>query len=139
MTSWSPASSGLTSMPEALAAMWTERHLCSLTTLRPDGRPHVVPVGCALDLEQDCAWIITGRDSRKARNVLERPGPVAVCQVDGARWSTLEGTAEVTDRADDVARAVERYASRYRQPRENPERVALRISVDRFLGSRGLF
>ena len=139
MTSWSPVSSGLAAMPEALAAMWAERHLCSLTTLRPDGRPHVVPIGCALDLEQDCAWVITGPDSRKARNLLAAPGPVAVCQVDGARWSTLEGTAEVTDHADDVARAVERYAARYRQPRENPERVALRISVDRFLGSRGLF
>ncbi|MDN4159919.1 pyridoxamine 5'-phosphate oxidase family protein [Nocardioides abyssi] len=138
MTSWSPASSGLASMPPALAEMWTERHLCTLTSLRPDGRPHVVPVGCALDLEQECAWVITGPDSRKARN-LRSPGAVAICQVDGARWSTLEGTAVVTDRADDVARAVERYASRYRQPRENPERVALRISVDRLLGSRGLF
>ena len=38
----------------------------------------------------------------------------------------------------DVARAVERYAGRYRQPRENPERVALRITVSRFLFGPGL-
>ncbi|WKN49239.1 pyridoxamine 5'-phosphate oxidase family protein [Nocardioides sp. Arc9.136] len=136
MSSFRP---GWSSLPAPLAQMWTERHLCTLTTLRPDGRPHVVPVGCALDPEQQCAWVISSRTSRKVRNLLAAPGPVAVCQVDGARWSTLEGTAVVTSDAGDVARAVERYAGRYRQPRENAERVALRISVDRFLGSRGLF
>ncbi|WP_284438252.1 PPOX class F420-dependent oxidoreductase [Nocardioides marmotae] len=139
MTGWSPGPGGLAAPPAALAEMWAERHLCTLTTLRPDGRPHVVPVGCALDPEWDCAWVISGAGSRKVRNLRDRPGPVAVCQVDGARWSTLEGTGQVTDRPDDVARAVERYASRYRQPRVNAERVAIRISVDRFLGSAGLF
>jgi hypothetical protein len=33
-----------------------------------------------------------------------------------------------------VADAVERYARRYRQPRENPARVAIEITVDRILG-----
>jgi hypothetical protein len=36
---------------------------------------------------------------------------------------------------DDVATAVARYALRYRQPRENPLRVAIEISVTRVLGS----
>ena len=37
-----------------------------------------------------------------------------------------------------VARACDRYAARYRVPRENPQRVAVRIEVDRFLVSSGL-
>ncbi len=37
-----------------------------------------------------------------------------------------------------MARAVERYAGRYRQPRPNPERVALRIEVATFLYSEAL-
>src|SRR3954463_12443984 len=65
VTSWRP---GWDDFPQALLDFWTERHLCTLTTLREDGRPHVVPVGVALDLEQRCAWVITGRESRKARN-----------------------------------------------------------------------
>lgn len=131
---------GWSSLPAPLADFWAERHLCTLTTLRPDGRPHVVPVGCAVDVERGCAWVIASGGSRKVRNVAASPrGPVAVCQVDGARWSTLEGTAVVTDDPADVARAVEQYAARYRQPRVNPERVALRIEVDRFLGSASLF
>lgn len=141
MTSWSP---GWGEFPEALLEFWTERHLCSLTTLRPDGRPHVVPVGVALDHEQECAWVITSSGSRKVRNLLAAgdaagSGLVAACAVDGARWSTLEGTAVVVHDPTSVARACERYAARYRVPRENPARVAIRIGVTRFVGSAGLF
>lgn len=135
MTSWRP---GWGDFPQPLLDFWTERHLCTLTTLRPDGRLHVVPVGVALDHEEQCAWVITSATSRKARNLLER-GQVAACAVDGARWSTLEGQGVVVDDAASVARACERYASRYRVPRENPTRVAIRIDVDRFVGSTGLF
>ena len=134
MSSWRPVWADL---PEDLAAFWTERHLCTLTTIRPDGTPHVVPVGVALDPEEQCAWIITSRTSRKVRNLQLVPG-LAACQVDGRRWSTLEGEGQVlTDRAS-VARAEARYASRYRTPRPNPERVAVRVVVDRFLHSTGL-
>ncbi|MEJ7832588.1 MAG: PPOX class F420-dependent oxidoreductase [Nocardioides sp.] len=131
MTSWRP---GWDEFPQPLLDFWTERHLCTLTTLRPDGRPHVVPVGVALDLEHGCAWVISSGGSRKVRN-LEDGGLVAVCQVDGRRWSTIEGRATVLGDAASVARACERYAVRYRAPRVNPERVAIQIEVDRFLGS----
>ena len=129
MTSFVP---GWDALPAPLSEFWTERHLCTLTTLRPDGRPHVVPVGTALDPERSCAWIITNPTSRKARNLATNP-LVAVCQVDGARWSTLEGRAEVVSDPGLVARAVERYSARYRVPSDNPSRVALRITVDRFV------
>lgn len=129
MTSWQP---GWEDFPPSLLEFWTERHLCTLTTLRADGRPHVVPVGVALDLEERCAWVITAGTSRKALQVAADPR-VAACQVDGARWSTLEGTARVHTEDVAVRRAEERYAARYRVPRPNPARVALRIEVDRFL------
>lgn len=128
---------GWDDFPPALLEFWTERHLCTLGTLYADGRPHLVPVGVALDPEQRCAWVITGGGSAKARHLRE-PGPVSASQVDGARWSTLEGTAQALSDEASVARAVERYAGRYRQPRPNPERVALRIEVTRFLASGSL-
>lgn len=120
--------------PQPLLDFWTERHLCTLTTLRADGRPHVVPVGVALDPEQRCAWAITSPTSRKARN-LAASDVVAACQLDGRRWSTLEGRGCVLGDAESVARAMERYAARYRTPRPNPDRVAIRIEIDRFLFS----
>lgn len=134
MTSFTP---GWGDFPSPLEAYWNERHLCTLTTLRPDGTPHVVPVGVALDHDQECAWVITGPASRKARHLGE-PAAVAACAVDGPRWSTLEGTGVVVRDAASVARAVACYAARYRVPRENPDRVALRITVQRFLASASL-
>ena len=36
---------------------------------------------------------------------------------------------------ESVAEAVRRYAVRYRQPRENPDRVALRIVITKVTGN----
>jgi F420H(2)-dependent biliverdin reductase len=111
-----------------------ERHLATLTTLRPDGTPHVVPVGFTYDPDTATARVITSGTSMKARHV--RDGSrVALCQMEGRRWLTLEGTATVRDDGAAVADAEQRYARRYRQPRENPARVVLEISVDRVLGN----
>jgi F420H(2)-dependent biliverdin reductase len=125
--------------PHALAPglleLLTERHLATLTTLRADGTPHVVPVGVTFDPGTATARVITSGTSAKARHVRDGQARVAVCQVDGRRWITLEGSAVVRDDAASVADAVARYAVRYRQPRENPARVVIEISVDRVLGS----
>jgi len=112
-----------------------ERHLATLTTLRRDGSPHVVPVGVTYDAATRTARVITSGTSAKAGHVRSGQQRVAVCQVDGRRWLTLEGTAQVRDDPASVADAERRYAVRYRQPRENPARVVLEISVDRILGN----
>jgi PPOX class probable F420-dependent enzyme len=121
-----------TDLPTGVTAFLTERHLATLTTLRPDGTPHVVPVGFSWDAEAQLARVITSAGSRKAAHAAGTR--VALCQVDGARWLTLEGKATVSSDPDRVAEAVRRYAERYRQPRVNPERVAIEITVDRVMG-----
>ena len=112
----------------------TVRHLATLTTLRPDGSPHVTPVGFTWDAETSTARVITSRGSRKTRNAAAG-GPAVLCQVDGRWWVSLEGRARVLDAPDAVADAERRYAVRYRQPRPNPERVVIAISVTRVLGN----
>ena len=131
MASWEP---DWDDFPKSLLEFWTERHLCTLTTLRTDGRPHVTPVGVALDLERRCAWVITSKTSLKAVHA-SADARVAACQVDGRRWSSIEGTADVRTDPVSILRAEDRYAARYRTPRPNPSRVALRIEVDRFVCS----
>ena len=124
------------SFSEDLLAFWRERHLCAVTTLRRDGSPHVVPMGIVLDPEHRLAWGITSGTSQKVANL--RTGAdrrVAVNQVEGRRWSTLEGVAEVRDDEESVAEAVRRYAERYRQPRPNPARGAIRVELTRHLGN----
>ncbi|MEU9128500.1 PPOX class F420-dependent oxidoreductase [Kitasatospora sp. NPDC048540] len=122
---------------EDYLAFWRERLLCTLTTLRPDGTPHVVPVGATFDPATGIARVITNRTSRKAAHVRaagEAGLRVALCQVDWARWATLEGVAVVSADPDAVAEGVRRYAERYREPRVNPDRVVIEITVDRALG-----
>ncbi len=118
-----------------LLAFLAERHLATLTTLRDDGTPHVVPVGVTYDPETRLARVITSGTSAKARHVREGAARVAVCQVEGRRWVTLEGEAVVRADHGAVAEAERRYAERYRQPRVNPARVVIEIAVDRILGS----
>lgn len=112
---------------------WTERHLCTLVTQRVDGSPHVVPVGVTLDVEAGVARVICRGGSTKARNAAER-GTAVVSQVEGGRWSTLEGTAVVRVDRPSVAEAERRYGLRYRVPKENPERVVIEIAVHRVMG-----
>ncbi|WP_033438134.1 pyridoxamine 5'-phosphate oxidase family protein [Saccharothrix sp. NRRL B-16314] len=126
----------LSTKGEDFRAFWTERHLCTLTTIRPDGTPHVVPVGVTLDVDTATARVITSRGSHKVRQILAAgTAPAAVCQVDGRRWSTLEGVAVVRQEPEAVEDAVRRYAERYRQPRVNPERVVIEIAITRVLGT----
>ncbi|WP_210507171.1 pyridoxamine 5'-phosphate oxidase family protein [Naasia sp. SYSU D00057] len=123
-------------------AFVTERHLATLTTLRGDGTPHVVPVAFTWDAAAGVARITTNRASVKAANARRTTSGAAsraaVCQVDGARWLTLEGTIEVSEDPTEIEDAVSRYAVRYRKLQPNPERVVLRVVPDRVMGSKGL-
>jgi len=118
---------------DAVLAFLTERHIATLTTLRPDGSPHVVAVGFTYAPEERIARVITFAGSVKARNAT-RGGRAAVCQVDGGRWLTLEGEVRVTSEPAAVADAVARYGVRYRDPKQRTDRVAIEIAVDRILG-----
>ena len=120
-------------LPESALEFLREYHLASLTTLRADGSPHVVPVGFSWDPEAGLVRIITRAGSQKVRNAA-RGGRAAVSQVEGGRWLTLEGTITVTQDPERVAEAVRRYAERFRQPEPREDRVALEITVDRVLG-----
>lgn len=117
----------------------TERHLSTLTTLRPDGSPHVVPVAFTWD-GSGVARVATAVTSVKVRNVesareagLTPRG--ALCQVSGGRWLTLEGVLEVSVEPAEIAEAERRHAIRYHRLEPDPVRAVLRLLPDRVLGS----
>ncbi|MER7416630.1 TIGR03618 family F420-dependent PPOX class oxidoreductase [Micromonospora peucetia] len=133
-----PGDHRLAPQDERVVAFCRERHLATLTTLRADGTPHVVPVGVTFDTATGLARVITDGASRKARHVAAagpQGAPVAVCHLDGRRWLTFEGRAVVCSDRPAVAEAERRYAERYRTPRTNPSRVVIEISVTRLLGN----
>lgn len=120
-------------LDDGVLAFLRERHLATLTTLRADGSPHVVPVGFAYSPTERLVRIISAAGSQKTRNA-ERGGRAAVSQVDGGRWVTLEGPVVVRREPDRVDAAERAYAERYQDPRPRDDRVAIEISVDRILG-----
>ena len=111
----------------------TERHLATLTTLRADGSPHVVPVGFTYDIAAKRVRIITFSPSQKVSNAL-RGGRAVVSQVDGGRWLTLEGIVSATNEPTIAREACEAYARRYREPKVREDRWVIEIAVDRVLG-----
>ena len=119
--------------PKVLAFL-AERHLATLTTLRADGSPHVVPVGFRYDPATRTAYLITLADSLKARH-LAPGGRAVLCQVDGGRWLTLEGHGRVQAEPEAVSAAVAQYAQRYGQPGSPAgQRVAIEVSIERIMG-----
>lgn len=130
--------------PAALTFV-TERRLATLTTHRPDGSAHVVPVGFTWDPEAGLARITARSTSRKVRNArlaetaAGPAGRAVLCSFERAQWITLEGPVRVRDEPEVVADAVARYAVRYeREPREDPLRVVVEIAVDRVMSSSHL-
>jgi len=121
-------------LSEAQLQFVRDRHLATLTSLRPDGSPHVVPVAFTWDAERGVARVTTQRGSVKARNASQGVR-AALCQVEGMRWLTLEGTARISEDEGEIAAAVAAYAKRYRQLEHDPERVVLLLEVERVMGS----
>ena len=124
-------------LPAEVLTFLAERHLATLTTLRDDLSPHVVAVGFSYDAGEQVARVITFAGSQKATNVarMEAAGQrAAVWQIDGGRWLSLEGPVRLVSDPDGVRDGVERYAARYRQPKERDDRVVIEIAVERILG-----
>ena len=91
----------------------------------------MTPVGFTFDTETATARVITWATSYKAKLIDARPGQVvAVSQVDGGRWLTLTGRATLHHDGPEIAAGVDRYAMRYRQPKDRVDRVVITIAVD---------
>ncbi|MEO6503228.1 MAG: pyridoxamine 5'-phosphate oxidase family protein [Jatrophihabitantaceae bacterium] len=69
---WTAISARLTAgIPQAPGAGGPNRHTCWLTTLNPDGSPHVTGIGALW--AEDTFWFTTGERSRKGRNLARDP------------------------------------------------------------------
>ena len=78
-----------------------------VTTMRPDGTPHVTPVWHLVDGDE--VVVAVARDTVKARNVRANP-QVALCVAADQRpqpWALINGTARLSEeRVEEIVRTV---------------------------------
>jgi PPOX class probable F420-dependent enzyme len=123
-------------LPEDVLGFLGERHVGMLTTLDPGGRLHVVAIAFTYEPADGLIRMITFGTSTKVKNLRQAgdAARAAVGQVDGRRWLSFEGPARVVDDPDRVAKAVTLHAARYKQPGDNPLRVAIELTPELVLG-----
>ncbi len=120
-------------------AFVAERHLATLTLVRPNGRPHTTPVGFTWFQGQATARVITWSGSAKVRMLNAGPLQASICQVDGGRWLTIDGVADVTGDREASGDAITAHAVRYRPPKDRgDERRTILIVAHKILTSAGL-
>lgn len=94
---------------------WAEERLSRarnyfLSTVRPDGRPHMMPVwGVWLD---GVFFFSTGRESRKASNLARSPACV-LCPDDAEEPVVVEGVAEEVTEGSVLAPFLDAYEAKY--------------------------
>lgn len=112
-----PASSGVAPASTAGLIPWAQSreqlvsaHNYWLATVRPDGRPHVMPLWAVwLD---DRLYFATDPTSRKGRNLTTQPC-VSLHLESGDDVVILEGRAEVVDDPKLLARIADVYEAKY--------------------------
>jgi hypothetical protein len=115
MSSREPVAETMLNTEDAAATPWeeviarlTDESTHWLVTVRPDGRPHVVPVGAVW--MDDALFFTTGQGTRKEKNVERNPH----CAVSfGSRGYDLVIEGEATRETDDerLQRLAEVYAA----------------------------
>lgn len=86
-----------------------------LTTVRPDGRPHVTPVIAVW--HDDAIWFCTGPDERKAKNLSANRSCILMTGrsdfADGALDVVLEGLAEQVTSDHELSAVAAAIATKY--------------------------
>src|SRR5436190_23976302 len=87
-----------------------------LSTVRPDGRPHVTPLIAVW--HGDAIWFTTGPDERKAKNLAENSSCVLTTGrsdlVEGGLDVVLEGAAEQVTNESELQPIAEAFAAKSR-------------------------
>jgi PPOX class probable F420-dependent enzyme len=90
---------GLLTWEEARRRLTTARNFW-LATVRPDGRPHLMPVWAVW--HEDALWFSSSLGSRKIRNLLAEPR-CSLSTEDGNHPVVVEGRAEIVTDLDRIA------------------------------------
>ena len=101
---------------QEISDLFSELRVAHLCTVRPDGRPHVTPVGYIV--EGDKAFVMAPANAVKFRNVRKNPKVALSVATEErpARYVVLEGDGRVTD--DNWGQVLERISIRNYGPEQ---------------------
>jgi len=98
-----------------------------ISTTRPDGRPHAVPVWFIWD--ETALYFISARNLQKARNLARQPWAV-VHLGDGDDVVILEGPVEIVREQEQLERIDELYRAKYVDPGSGAQATIFEPNAD---------
>ncbi|MDQ3569545.1 MAG: TIGR03668 family PPOX class F420-dependent oxidoreductase [Actinomycetota bacterium] len=120
----------------------SQARVARLATVRPDARPHIVPITFALAFDDDTVVIAIDHKPKTTMSLQRLENieahPVASVIIDhyqddwsGLWWVRGDGAAQAVSEGATREQAIERLAAKYPPYRENPPRgPVIVISVD---------
>jgi PPOX class probable F420-dependent enzyme len=127
---------------QALVFLASGTRTGKLATVRPDGRPHVVPVWFVID--EDDIVFTTWHDTVKYRNMAVNPRAALTVDLEEPPYAfvSVEGTVEISDDVGELLRMATAIGGRYMGPDRAEEfgrrngvegEMLVRLSIDRIV------
>lgn len=128
-------------IPESHVDIFESESFAHLSTMLPDGTPHVTPVWVDHE-DREYVLVNTARGRRKEKNVCNDPN-VALSVTDpddGYRYVSVRGEAELTEEGakEHIDKLAQRYFDQEEYPHHGEEsgaRVLIKIPTDRIMTS----
>ena len=124
----------LDNLPKSIEEFLSTRAFGSLNSIDETNNLHTAVVGFHFDKNKKIIRIISQKKSIKVKNIIQNNN-VSLSQIRDNKWLSFIGTATIKYDQESIKLATDAYTLRYEKPSENPDRIAIEISVKKILGN----
>ena len=124
----------LDNLPNSIEDFLSTRAFGALNSIDDTKNIHTAVVGFHFDMTKNTIHIISQKNSKKVKNIIQNNN-VSLSQIRENKWLSFIGTATIKYDEESIKNATDAYTIRYEKPSENPDRVAIEISVKKILGN----
>ena len=124
----------LDNLPDSIEDFLSTRAFGELNSIDETNNIHTAVVGFHFNMIDNKIRIISQKNSKKVKNIKQNDH-VSISQIRENKWLSFIGTATIKYDEESIKQAMDAYTLRYEKPSENPNRVAIEISVKKILGN----
>lgn len=124
----------LDNLPDSIEDFLSTRAFGALNSIDETNNIHTAVVGFHFNMADTKIRIISQKNSKKVKNIKQNDH-VSLSQIRENKWLSFIGTATIKYDEESIKHATDAYTLRYEKPSENPDRVAIEISVKKILGN----